>query len=334
MPNDDEQKRHISRVISAIRDDDTPDNELGRDAVEDADELADEEYYVDEEERRQWDYDEVGPVTRSAVEDQEEHQPRRGGNRPVGWGLLLDWRLIAALAILVAGLFMVNFSGDDEDPMQELAVAPAVAGGDAPAQASGAATSHGADEIARLEARIAALEQRLAAVGADGAEGFNGEEATLFATANMVTKDEVQVLRDQVNAGLKAQQDATKAAVRDLEQRLTRTIETKVAASRSAQPQIQTQTQPSAGGSQSAATAAGGGWFVNVATYSQRATADAMVKRLQDSGHSVAIVPATIGGEPSFRVRVTSLTSRDAAQKTARELESQLDVRGLWVGEN
>ena len=115
--------------------------------------------------------------------------------------------------------------------------------------------------------------------------------------------------------------------MRDLEQRLTRSIDSRIAEAAPAQ-------RASAGSASTQSAAPAGAWFVNVATYSQRATADAMVKRLQDSGHRAAIVPATIGGEPSFRVRVTHLSSRDAAQQAARELESQLGIRGLWVGEN
>lgn len=341
MSNGDDQKRHISRVISAIRDDDLPGNEPSQGSEPDLDdpnyrpdEVMEDEYYADEEERRQWDYDEANANMHSGDDENESRRSQKGTSRSAGWGLLLDWRLVAALAILVAGLFMVNFSGDDDEVVQSVTATPVV-GGDVLTPEGGEATPRDGREIARLEARITALEQRLAAsvsVGASGTQGADGtagagSEAAL--SGNVVTKDELQVLRDQVNAGLKAQQDATRTAVRDSEQRLTRLIDTKVAAASSAAP-----AQASSAGSPSQPAAAAGGWFVNVATYSQRGTADAMVKRLQEAGHSAAIAPATIGGEPSFRVRVTNLPSRDAAQSAARELESQLGIRGLWVGES
>lgn len=321
MSNEDDQKRHISHVISAIRDDDT-DNEApsgrserkldepGYSTVED----RDEEYYVNEEERRQWDYEESNPATLD-VDDNGSARAESVSGRSAGLGMLLDWRLVAALAILVAGLFMVNFSGNRDE-------VSGVDGQDEPRP----------EVLAQLEARIDELERRLAAVAVGGVGGETPVVGPIPDSGSVATKDELQVLRDQVNAGLKAQEDTTRTAVRDLEQRLTSVIDTKVAAaSRPTSGQASGTTQAQ---SQPQSQASAGAWFVNVATYSQRATADAMVERLREGGRSAAIVPATIGGEPSYRVRVVDLPSRDAAQRAARELESQLGLRGLWVGEN
>lgn len=321
MSSEDDQKRHISRVISAIRDDDLPDNGLSRESNRGTSNdrrglVPDDEYYVDEDERRQWDYGGSGVDDSGDGEDDRSAKDAGRG----GWSLLLDWRLVAALAILVAGLFMVNFSDNDDGRVQEVAAVPMVSA-ETTLPAREQANVH--ESAARLEARVAELEQRLAALAAS-LSALDGEEGVLAAAGNIVTKEELQVLRDQVNAGLKAQQDATRAAVSDLEQRLTRSIDEKVAGADRSQP-------ARAGAASAQAT---GGWFVNVATYSQRTTADAMAKRLQDSGYSAAIVPTTIASEPSFRVRVTNLPSREAAQRAARELESQLGVRGLWVGES
>lgn len=354
MPNEDDQKRHINHIISAIRDDDADDETDADRSTQNPDELdyaavgdSDAEYYANETERRQWDYEESNPATLN-VDDAGIERATRASERAAGWGLLLDWRLMAALAILVAGLFMVNFSGDDDAGSLVVEGAP-VANGAASAQnpqlsegsqlgegspvTDSSATTGAPERIAGLEARIAELEQQLAALSAGGGTPVVGG----ISSGNTVTKDELQILRDQVNAGLKAQQETTRTAVRDLEQRLIQTIDTKVAAvsrpAATSTPSNTSQTQPQAQTS-SGTQASSGPWFVNVATYSQRATAETMVERLREGGRSAAIVPATIGGEPSYRVRVVDLPSRDAAQRAVRELESQLSLRGLWIGES
>lgn len=348
MPNEDDQKRHINHIISAIRDDDADDETDADRSTQNPDELdyaavgdSDAEYYANETERRQWDYEESNPDTLN-VDDAGTERATRASERAAGWGLLLDWRLMAALAILVAGLYMVNFSGDDDAGSLVVESAP-VANGTASAQnpqfsegspvTDSSATNGTPEKIAGLEARIAELEQQLAALSAGGGTPVVGG----ISSGNTVTKDELQILRDQVNAGLKAQQETTRTAVRDLEQRLIQSIDTKVAAvsrpAATSTPSNTSQTLPQTQAS-SGTQVSSGPWFVNVATYSQRATAETMVERLREGGRSAAIVPATIGDEPSYRVRVVDLPSRDAAQRAVRELESQLSLRGLWIGES
>ncbi len=323
MSSDDDQKRHIKHVISAIRDDDpdadgesprTPHSPPRRPAADpDVSLESDDEYYADDDERRQWDYEESNPATLEADLDDGKRE-RGSAARPAGLGMLLDWRLVAALVILVAGLFMVNLSGD----------------GDAASTADAALTPEATARIEQLEARLEALEQRLAGMPAEGAGGDAVLVGAPLATGDGISREELQILRDQVNAGLKAQEEATRSAVQGLERRLVATIDEKVAAARPSAPAA----APTARSSSAPAPAANGGWFVNVATYSQRATADAMVKRLQETGRTAVIVPATIGGESAYRVRVTNLSSRDAAQTAARQLESEFGLRGLWVGES
>lgn len=81
-----------------------------------------------------------------------------------------------------------------------------------------------------------------------------------------------------------------------------------------------------------AAATSGPGWFVNFGSYSQRATAESWQKRLQPPGGKVIVSEGNKDGKVFYRVRVVSLSSKDQAERVARQLEKDYGLSRLWVG--
>jgi cell division protein FtsN len=77
-----------------------------------------------------------------------------------------------------------------------------------------------------------------------------------------------------------------------------------------------------------------GQWFVNVASYSSRATAESRASGLRPIAGKVVVVPGTKDNKTYYRVRVVGLTGKGSANEVARKLEAELRVFRLWVGQD
>ena len=76
-----------------------------------------------------------------------------------------------------------------------------------------------------------------------------------------------------------------------------------------------------------------GGWFVNVAAYSQASAAQSWVDKLTASlDENVVSSKVVVNDKTLYRVRVVDLADRAAAQALARQLENNYDIGPLWVG--
>lgn len=82
-----------------------------------------------------------------------------------------------------------------------------------------------------------------------------------------------------------------------------------------------------------AATArAGGDWFVNFGSYSQREMAESWAAKLKPTAGNSTVTTGTKDGKTFYRVRIVDLQSKESADKVARQLESQYGLSKLWVG--
>jgi cell division septation protein DedD len=90
-------------------------------------------------------------------------------------------------------------------------------------------------------------------------------------------------------------------------------------------PAAQTKPEP-------ASTAAGGDWFVNFSSYSQRSVAESWAKKLKPSAGKAVVATSSKDGKTFYRVRIVGLADRSAAQKVASQLESSYKLPPLWVG--
>ena len=81
-----------------------------------------------------------------------------------------------------------------------------------------------------------------------------------------------------------------------------------------------------------ASAAAGGDWFVNFSSYSQRSVAESWAKKLKPTDGKAVVATSTRDGKTFYRVRIIGLNDRAAARKVAGELESAYKLPPLWVG--
>ncbi len=73
-------------------------------------------------------------------------------------------------------------------------------------------------------------------------------------------------------------------------------------------------------------------WFVNFGSYARLEIAQAWAKRLPTDLGRVIIANKTLNDRTLYRLRIVGLSSRDAAQKAAIQLERQFGLPKLWVG--
>jgi len=79
--------------------------------------------------------------------------------------------------------------------------------------------------------------------------------------------------------------------------------------------------------------AAGTGWFVNFGSYSQRAAAQNWAGKLQPGAGKVVVASGSKEGQTFYRVRVIELSSKESAEKIARQLEREYGLSKLWIGQ-
>jgi cell division septation protein DedD len=73
-------------------------------------------------------------------------------------------------------------------------------------------------------------------------------------------------------------------------------------------------------------------WFVNFASYRNKATADNWASRLSVEAGRVTVVSGEKKGTLFYRVRVLDLPSKEIAEKIARQLEQTHHLSPRWVG--
>lgn len=73
----------------------------------------------------------------------------------------------------------------------------------------------------------------------------------------------------------------------------------------------------------------GGGWAVQLGSFSSRATADRLTGELRAEGYEAFVMPVKSGGATLYRVRVGPMPSRDSAEATLRKVKDK--VRGAAV---
>lgn len=83
----------------------------------------------------------------------------------------------------------------------------------------------------------------------------------------------------------------------------------------------------------SAPTASQGNWFVNFGSYTSRDTAQGWAAKLSPVQGEVVVVPGTKDDRTYYRVRVIGLSGENAAELVARQLEAEMQVSRLWVGQ-
>ena len=90
----------------------------------------------------------------------------------------------------------------------------------------------------------------------------------------------------------------------------------------------------SAAGDEQAATASPPGrWFVNFGSYSSRSLAESWASRLRPARGEVIVAPGSKDDKTFYRVRVVGLSDKGAADLVARQLEAEMQVSRLWVGQ-
>jgi cell division septation protein DedD len=82
-----------------------------------------------------------------------------------------------------------------------------------------------------------------------------------------------------------------------------------------------------------AASAPAGPWFVNFGSYTSRETAQSWASKLSPVQGEVVVMPGTKDNRTYYRVRVVGLSGKKAADLVARQLEAELQVSRLWVGQ-
>lgn len=74
-------------------------------------------------------------------------------------------------------------------------------------------------------------------------------------------------------------------------------------------------------------------WFVNFGSYSSRPMAQSWASKIQPVAGNVVVVPGSKDGKTYYRVRVVELPGKGSADRVARQLEKELQVSRLWVGQ-
>ncbi|WP_184329362.1 SPOR domain-containing protein [Povalibacter uvarum] len=67
---------------------------------------------------------------------------------------------------------------------------------------------------------------------------------------------------------------------------------------------------------------AAAGWAVQLGSFSSRATADGMVRKLQADGHEAFVMPVKSGGATLYRVRIGPMKDRESAAKVLSRVKT------------
>ncbi|NND65975.1 MAG: hypothetical protein HKN19_00180 [Halioglobus sp.] len=188
------------------------------------------------------------------------------------------------------------------------------------------------EEIRQLRAELATTASPVdVSASRQALKDMNAQNAELSRQVTNLERDNRR-LTDMV-AGLEAQLDAQQAAIAKAE---AGSATAQAAAPQPAQPAAPAP-QPTASKTPAAtpvtATAAPtGNWFVNFGSYGQEPIAREWAGKLNPGSGESVLVTAEVNGRTIYRVRVVGLSSRDAAERVARQLESTYKLPKLWVG--
>lgn len=233
-----------------------------------------------------------------------------GGTQPWPLGLIAVGAL--ALVLLIAGGYgVIQQRSETREEILQLQAALATAASSEDINDSRAAVR----ELKRENARLASQ-----------ADAYSTENRRLIDT---VAELEAQLEAQRIAKGKVISKPQPAAAKPD-------PVQPKASAPVAAKPVTPAPraeaTRPAPVAAPTAATAAGGTWFVNFSSYSQRSVAETWKSKLQPGSGKVIIAPSVKDGKTFYRVRVIELTSRESADKLARSLEQEYGLPKLWVG--
>nr|WP_158651792.1 SPOR domain-containing protein [Marinobacterium profundum] len=75
-------------------------------------------------------------------------------------------------------------------------------------------------------------------------------------------------------------------------------------------------------------------WLINIASFSQQKSAQQMQSKLVALGQSATTESVNLKGKILYRVRITGLPDRKAAEAQAQRLQKELQLSGLWVAKD
>lgn len=190
-------------------------------------------------------------------------------------------------------------------------------------------------ERSSLTARIAELESAAAKMPQRG--DLSSSEEQSLRDENQRLANQLEDLRDQLSAMARELSELETALSSDLavsqpvDKVAATTLSNEVANTSSNQDQAVGDTPSDEGNTSDEANI--GGWFVNVAAYSQASAAQSWVDKLTASlNENVVSAKVVVNEKTLYRVRIVGLANRTAAQALASRLESSYNIGPLWVG--
>ncbi|WP_157890319.1 SPOR domain-containing protein [Marinobacterium aestuarii] len=75
-------------------------------------------------------------------------------------------------------------------------------------------------------------------------------------------------------------------------------------------------------------------WLINIASFSQQTSAQQMQSKLVALGQSATTESVNLKGKTLYRVRITGLPDRKAAEEEALRLQKELQLSGFWVAKD
>jgi len=186
------------------------------------------------------------------------------------------------------------------------------------------------EEIRKLQATLAtAASPAEVTASRDAMREVRERNTELLAAVDALTLENRR-LADTV-AGLESQRAAQQAAL-DKQAVVAPPAAPKPATPKPAAPQPVAAPEPATPKSTAPIAAGGGVWFVNFSSYDQRTTAESWATKLKPDAGKVVVTTGNKGDATVYRVRVIGLTSRESAEKIARQLEREYSLTKLWVG--
>ncbi|MCP8687039.1 SPOR domain-containing protein [Marinobacterium sedimentorum] len=109
----------------------------------------------------------------------------------------------------------------------------------------------------------------------------------------------------------------------------TKVLDAKVEAAQTETPVVATSKQIAA-----PAQAVQDKWLINIASFSQQKSAQQMQSKLVSLGQIATTEPVNLKGKKIYRVRITGLPDRKAAESEALRLQKVLQLSGFWVAKD
>ena len=242
------------------------------------------------------------------VDEEQYLQEDDGDMRSLPLGLIIV-AIVALLLLAAGGYGVMQQRTATQEEIRELRASLAIA-------ASPAQVSAGREALRDMETRNSEL--------ATTVDALTLENRRL---ADTVAGLEAQLAAQQAAMAKQATQQADKVAA------AKKPAAAKPAAPRPATPRPATPQPATPQPATPLPAAAGTGWFVNFGSYSQRAAAQNWAGKLQPGAGKVVVASGSKEGQTFYRVRVIELSSKESAEKIARQLEREYGLSKLWVGQ-